>query len=574
MNKTFRKFYGIDWKHCGDVVFQLQCAIAKAWQVHDLQRVRQLQDQLVRTFEARALAVKKVRTNRGGKTPGVDGVVWDRDSTLMEAISRLRDLSRYKPMPVKRVYIPKGKGGRRPLGIPTMYDRAVQTLFVLALMPVAESIADSRSYAYRPYKSAHDAAMYLKLVLGARYSKRWVLETDIEKFFDTLSHEWLLNNIPMPRKVLEKFLKAGFMVPAQRVVHGTPRGTPQGGALSPIIANMALDGLEKALGERFRVVRYADDLVVVGKGREDLASQALPALRGFLAERGLRLAPRKTRITSIDEGFDFLGFTFREYEDEGRAVGTKKGIFLVTPAKAKVQTFKKRLKRTLESLEGRSARAVILRLNPILRGWAQYYKPFTSKETFSSVSRYVWQLLWKWCRKKHPRKPLRALRTKYFMRVGGNAWVFHARDAGRPTITLVPLARIRIVRHTLCADRNPFLPEHRDYYLQRQTLRAKRNVLLGGYRSTLHKAQKGICPVCHAELLDGESLEMHHILSRKLGGRDAPTNLLLIHKFCHKLLTYSKNMRLKAAWRDAGLVAEGPRSPAPGGPPHHKNSAK
>jgi len=556
MKKTFRKFYGIDWKHCNDAVYRLQSAIAKAWQTNDFARVRNLQDTLVRSFAARALAVKKVRTNPGGKIPGVDGVVWDRDDHLMGAIAKLRDLSDYAPMPVKRVYIPKAKGGRRPLGIPTMYDRAVQTLFALALLPVAESTADSRSYAYRPYKSAHDAAMYLKLVLGATYSKRWVLEADIEKFFDTLSHAWLLEHIPMPRKILEKFLKAGFMESPRQTVHGTPMGTPQGGALSPIIANMALDGLQKALGEDFRGVRYADDLVVAGKSPDALTSEALPALKAFLAERGLALAERKTHLTRIEEGFDFLGFTFREYPDATRERGFKKGVFLITPAKANVRHFKKRLKCTLKALRNSAPRTVILRLNPILRGWAQYYKPFSSKKTFASVGKYVWELLWRWCCTKHPRKPRRALQRKYFMRVKGDHWVFFARDVGRPTITLVSLPRTKIVRHTLCADRNPFLPEHRAYYLRRQRLRVNRSVLLGTYRSTLLKKQKGICPMCQTELLDGQSLEVHHIHSRKRGGKDRPSNLLLMHTFCHKQLTHSKNIHLKAAWRDAGLVAE------------------
>jgi len=362
----------------------------------------QLQDTLVRTFEARALAVKKVWTNPGSKTPGLDGVVWQNDADLMEAVGTLRDLSAYTPMPVKRVYIPKARGGRRPLGIPTLYDRAVQTLFTLALMPIAECEADRRSYGYRPYKSAHDAATYLKLVLGAKYAKRWVLEADIEMFFDSLSHEWLLQNIPMNPKVLKKFLKAGFMELPHPEVHETPGGTPQGGAISPVLANMALNGLEQALGDAFRVVRFADDFVVIGASKEALHDRALPVVRAFLQPRGLTLAAAKTAITPIERGFDFLGLTFREYKDDARAVGYKQGIFLVTPSKASVLAFKKRLKQAIKSLHKHSARAVIIKVNPMLRGWAQYYKPFTSKKVFSALGHYVWTLLWRWCRKKHP----------------------------------------------------------------------------------------------------------------------------------------------------------------------------
>jgi RNA-directed DNA polymerase len=560
MTKTFGNFYRIDWKHCGDTVYRLQCAIAKAWRTKDLQRVRRLQDRLMGKFEARALAVKKVRTNSGGKTPGVDGVVWDNDDAFMEAIDRLRNLSQYEPIPVKRVYIPKAKGGRRPLGIPTMYDRAVQTLAAFVLVPIAECTADPRSYGYRPHKSAHDAAAYLKLALGSPYAKRWVLEADIETFFDTLSHEWLLNNIPMDRKLLKKFLKAGFMDPLTKGVHVTSMGTPQGGVISPILANIALDGLEKALGERFRVVRYADDFVVMGASPGDLKSHALPAVRAFLAPRGLTLSQAKTKITSIEDGFDFLGFTFREYKDKARVVGYKKGIFLVTPAKAKIQSFRNVLKQTFQSLRQSPPHWVIVKVNPILRGWAQYYKPVTSKKVFSSVGRYVWELLWKWCRKKHPTKPLRALKRKYFTRVGGNNWVFYARGADRRTTTLFQLAWTKIVRHVLCRTLNPFLPENRTYYLQRRAKRASQRAVRNATQSKLLTRQRGVCPVCAMELLDGEPLEVHHIKPRKLGGTETMRNLLLLHQFCHKQVTYSKDDRLKAAWRKDGIVAEEPSS--------------
>jgi len=554
MNTTFGKFYRIDWAHCAKAVYHLQCAIARAWQTHDLKGVHRLQNTMVSTFEARALAVKKVKTNRGGKTPGVDGIVWDGDDALMGAIGTLRDLSDYQPMPVKRVYIPKAKGGRRPLGIPTMYDRAVQTLFALALVPIAECTADARSYAYRPYKSAHDAVGYLQLLLCTPYAKRWVLEADIETFFDSLSHEWLLDTIPMNRKILEKFLKAGFMDPPYQGVQRTSKGVPQGGVISPILANMALDGLERALGDRFRVIRYADDFVVAGKSREELHSRALPAVKGFLAERGLTLASRKTHITNIEDGFDFLGFTFREHKDATRAVGRKKGILLVTPAKASIQRFKRRLKRTLKSLQHAPPHGVIARLNPMVRGWVQYYKSFNSKNAFSYLGHHLWRLTWRWCRKKHLMMPLRVLRRKYFKRVGGNSWVFYAHLPDGRTVTLVQMAWTKIVRYPFCKNLNPFLPENKDYFLRRQKSGAYRSALLNPNRSKLLKKQRGICPVCNAGLLSGEPLEVHHIKRRKLGGKDTLRNLLLLHQFCHKQVTYSKSGRLKAAWRKAGIM--------------------
>jgi len=569
--KTFRKFYEIDWPLCEEAVYRIQCDIAKAWMAGHHAHAAQLQDTLVRTFEARALAVKKVWTNPGSKTPGLDGVVWQNDADLMEAVGTLRDLSAYTPMPVKRVYIPKARGGRRPLGIPTLYDRAVQTIFTLALMPIAECEADRRSYGYRPYKSAHDAATYLKLVLGAKYAKRWVLEADIEMFFDSLSHEWLLQNIPMNPKVLKKFLKAGFMELPHPEVHETPGGTPQGGAISPVLANMALNGLEQALGDAFRVVRFADDFVVIGASKEALHDRALPVVRAFLQPRGLTLAAAKTAITPIERGFDFLGLTFREYKDDARAVGYKQGIFLVTPSKASVLAFKKRLKQAIKSLHKHSARAVIIKVNPMLRGWAQYYKPFTSKKVFSALGHYVWTLLWRWCRKKHPTMPLRVLRSKYFKREGGNHWVFYARDSKHRTITLVQLGWIKIVRHTLCADLNPFRPGNIEYYRRRRKRGATPRASLNANQTNLLKKQRGTCPVCHGDLLNGEPLEVHHIHPRNAGGKDTLRNLLVLHAFCHKQITYAKSPALKAAWVKAGIVKDlGPSRRPSGGSPGSK----
>lgn len=557
MNTTFRTFYGIDWAHCARAVSRLQGAIAKAREAGDLRGVHALQDKLVRTFEARALAVKRVRNHRGGTVPGVDGVVWAGNAALLGAIGGLRDLSKYHPMPVKRMYPVKAKG-RRPLSVPTMHDRAVQALFACALMPVAEGTADPRSYAYRPFKSAHDAAIYLRLVLATPYAKRWVLEAQVETLFESLSPTWLLQNIPMRGDILEKFLKAGFLESPTRGLHGTPTGLLQGGAISPILANMALDGLEAALGDGFRRVRYGDGLVVAGKSPEDLTSRALPRVQAFLAVRGLRLAHHKTKITAVEDGFDFVGFTFREYADPRRAVGYKKGIFLTTPAKAHVQKLKKRVKRTLKSLRrGGSAATVIVRLNPMLRAWAQYYKPFNSKEAFGALASYVWEVLWRWCRKQRPAMARRALRRAYFKRVGGNAWVFYARNLEGRTITLVSLGYVKIERHPLCKHLNPFVPEHEAYYRRRLTWGAFRSVLLSPSRSTLLKKQRGICPVCHGALLRGERLEVHHIRPRARGGKDTWSNLLLLHQFCHKHVTYSKSPRLKAAWRKAGIVDEG-----------------
>lgn len=276
------KFLDIEWKVCEQAVFQMQQLIAKAWMENDMDEVMRLQQKLVRMFEARALTVRKVWTSSGGKTPGIDNVVWETSQQLIKVVSDLRNLSEYKPQPVQRVYIPKPNGGQCPFAIPTMYDRAVQTLFALALTPIAECVADKRSYGYRPYRSSHDAMIYLKLVLGAIYGKRWVMVGSIKKFFDNVSHEWLLNNVPMDKVMLKKFLKAGFMQLPSTEPHETNIGTPQGGYISPIIANMVMNGLEEIVGDDYRVVRFADHFVVIGASKEQLEHEAMPKIVAFL----------------------------------------------------------------------------------------------------------------------------------------------------------------------------------------------------------------------------------------------------------------------------------------------------
>lgn len=232
----------------------------------------------MRSYAARALAVRKVITNKGGKTPDIDGVVWVTPEQALEAIDRLKDLSKYKATPVKRIYILKANCKKRPLGIPTIFDRAVQALLALALLPIAESIADKRSYGYRPYRFVHDVAIYVKLVAGSHYGKRWILEGDIKGFFDNISHEWLLENIPMDKRILREFLKAGFVHEGN--FNEIELGTPQGSFISPIFANMVLDGLEQ-LANGVYTVRYADDFVVMSKTKELLVS-ILPLIQAFL----------------------------------------------------------------------------------------------------------------------------------------------------------------------------------------------------------------------------------------------------------------------------------------------------
>ena len=312
----------IDWKKAEAEVNRLQARIAKATQEKKWNTVKRLQYLLTHSYHAKALAVRKVTTNKGKNTPGMDRELWSTPASKMRGVLTLTDTG-YKAKPLRRVYIEKkGKKAKRPLGIPCMYDRAMQALYALALDPVSETTADTKSFGFRKGRCAQDACEYIFTALSRSFSPQWVLEGDIIGCFDHISHDWLIEHIPMDKSVLKQFLKAGFVF--QRELFPTDEGTPQGGVISPILANMALDGMQKVLSDRFHtnrlgnvdfrfknahkvnLVRYADDFIVTAATKE-IAEEAKEIIRDFLQTRGLELSEEKTVITHIDDGFDMLG---------------------------------------------------------------------------------------------------------------------------------------------------------------------------------------------------------------------------------------------------------------------------
>ena len=343
----------VPWEKAEAHVSKLQTRIARATKKGRVEEARKAQRQLVASFDAKLVAVRTVTTNKGGNTPGVDGELWKTPQAKMAAAKALTPKG-YRARPLRRVRIPKkGKRGEtRPLGIPTMRDRAMQALFALALDPVAETTADRFSFGFRRGRSAQDASQQLFIVLSRRVSPAYILEGDIRGCFDHISHEWLLAHVPTDKRVLAQFLRAGFM--EQGDWHETDEGTPQGGIISPILANMALDGMEGMLAERFmlspsgkynpqkagmskaHLVRYADDFVVTAKTPE-VAQEARKLVEAFLAERGLELSEEKTLVTHIDDGFDFLGWNFRKYG----------GKLLTTPSKKSVNSFVREMHRCI-----------------------------------------------------------------------------------------------------------------------------------------------------------------------------------------------------------------------------------
>ncbi len=346
----------LNWPEHEKQVRRLQARIVKAIQERRWGKVKSLQWLLTHSFSGKALAVNRVTSNQGKNTPGVDGAVWEHPATRYRAIGSLRRRG-YQPQPLRRVYIPKSNGKLRPLGIPTMKDRAMQALYLLALEPVAETLADPNSYGFRPARSTADAIEQAYNVLGQDDKAQWVLEGDIKGCFDNISHEWMLTNIPTDVEILRKWLRAGFV--EARTWFPTEAGTPQGGIISPTLANLTLDGLERLLNKRFarrsagggkiynpkvNLVRYADDFIITGDSKETLENEVRPLVERFLNERGLLLSPEKTKITHISEGFDFLGQHLRKY---GK-------LLLVMPSKKNAHAFSEKVRAIIHSCEGAS----------------------------------------------------------------------------------------------------------------------------------------------------------------------------------------------------------------------------
>lgn len=357
------------------------------------------------------------------------------------------------------------------LTVPTMFDRAMQALWLLALNPVAETTADPNSYGFRPRRSTADAIEQCFKVLAKRDCAQWVLEGDIRGCFDNISHSWLLENVPMDRAVLRKWLHAGFV--DKGVLFPTQAGTPQGGIASPVLANLALDGLEEAvysaLGPnktsrkpaKAHVVRYADDFIVTGVSRELLEQRIKPAVEEFLAVRGLQLAPEKTLITHIARGFDFLGQNVRKYGDK----------LLIKPARKSVNALLKKVSEVLGRNKAATQAQVILLLNPIIRGWAMYHRHVVAAATFLQVDHLVWSKVWRWAKRRHPGKSAQWIKARYFQRRGLRDWVFACSAAGAMQEKAVDLFRastVPIQRHTkVRSDANPFDPAWITYFQRR-----------------------------------------------------------------------------------------------------------
>lgn len=526
-------WHQINWNQAQRGVKRLQIRIAKATKNGNWRKVKALQRLLTRSFNGKAIAVKRVTENRGSRTAGIDGVRWNTPIAKWDAIKSLKRRG-YQAKALRRIYIPKANGKLRPLGIPTMKDRAMQALYLLALEPVSETLADKHSYGFRQGRSTADAIEQCFVALSRKHSSQWVLEGDIKGCFDHIDHEWLMDNVLMDREILRKWLKSGFI--KDHTFYGTKEGTPQGGIISPTLANIALDGLEKVLHDHFgrpntkksykhkvNYVRYADDFIITGISKELLENEVKPLVDKFFKERGLSLSIEKTLITHIDRGFDFLGQNVRKYNDK----------LLIKPSAKNIDTFLKGIRETVKGMKGSAQNHVIQQLNPKIRGWANYHRGIVAKKTFYRVDYEIWKLLWQWSKRRHGNRKLYWVKNRYFHTMDNRKWQFAVLDKEKAPLVLLKAGDVKIKRHIkIKADANPFDPEWECYFEARWHLRwfnQKRNTRK---TATLWMEQEGNCLHCHQPM--DNDWQIHHIIYQMFGGGDQLLNLCLLHSNCHR----------------------------------------
>ena len=456
----------IDWKKAEEQVNRLQIRIVKATLEQKWRLVKRLQYLMTNSFYAKALAVKRVTTNKGKNTPGIDGVLWKTNEEKVKAVAEL-NCQTYHAKPLKRVYIEKfGKKEKRPLGIPTMSDRAMQALQLLALEPVAETTADRISFGFRKYRSPEDAREYAFSVLSRRDSPHWILEGDIKSCFDKISHQWMLDNLPTDKRILKEFMKCGYIERGR--LFPTAEGSPQGGVISPTYANMVLDGLEPMIldvywrsrvkktfsvkynAHKVHVVRFADDFIVTASDRESLEN-IKQMIEVFLLERGLTLSKEKTVITHIDKGFDFLGWNFRKF----------KGKLIIKPSHKSMCKITQKISSIIKDNRTAKQEDLIRKLNEVIIGWANYHHSACAKKSYSTIDHRTWEMLWKWAKRRHPNKSKRWIVNRYWKTHKGRKWTFKSDKNILFLMMDMPIVR----RGQMALNKNPFLDkeyfEHR-----------------------------------------------------------------------------------------------------------------
>jgi RNA-directed DNA polymerase len=553
----------------------------EVYEKQDIEKVRHLQISILKDFRTTAIAVRRVTTTSGSKTPGLDNIVAntaeEREKIASHVYKIVRNPSTYEPRAVKRTWIPKKDGTKRPLGIPSIIDRAVQAVYLEAIDPLVECHSCKNSYGFRKFRSAQDAVLALRGKLIHPKASEWVLNADIKKCFDRINHEFLLRSVPVYRKVdrnvMKKMLKAK-VIDMRDVVH-PEMGTPQGSVLSPVLCNVALNGLEETIKQKsielripilkrkgnpkVHVVRYADDFIVIGPSKKMLKA-LIPCIEEFLSERGLEISQKKSSLFNIWEiNLEFLGFSFRKrrfnYKRRFEVSWSKpkkksSSRIIIKPSIENQEKFKLKVRDIIRRHSNLST--LVLKLNEYLRGWTNYFAlTGDSSERVRKLHRFILKLCWRKVTKLYPHKTKKEIRKQFFPkhrfyqlgRYVTRAWVFSVpTKLERPSVedAKLRLYNLDSIRAPGRAMVQTGLNAYKKEDLKKLEKRKEHSVPTSNTAEKICRRQNFICPVCGQSLTNGESIEVHHIPSIKELRLDHSLNkqikTVALHKLCHTRL--------------------------------------